>query len=979
MVAKELRKLGHIVNVFTNLPDEGSPDWIASGDVGEDGVRYISYSQYANFIGSTDVDLLIVLRDPRGIATTNHAKKRVLWMHDIATHGGMQVAFDQMGWCFDEVWAVSEWHKNQIHETTGYPLDNIKALRNGIVPIDVLDPPFRMDGRLLYAARPERGLPNLIKPGGIMDHLKDYELQLAMYSNYPPEMREFYDWCAQEINRLPNVTLPKELTQAQMRDALANCRAYIYPTQFEETSCIIARECIATRTPILTTKTGALPETLGKCGIFFEDWLKDVKKIYGGTEGYPTPGDDEWNSLFAEFVRYHLETDYGREAIRVASDAMEQRRKDLYWDGVAEHMVRLSQPKPVSTFSRAWSLVQDGDIVAAKALIQHHLSELSPVEDVNWALKRLNLELLDFYPFLLDENDPRYETLAEYYKRFYDFKGDDLEVNDTGLNNARNLPRYQMIADTLKDLPAGSTVVEYGCGEGHVIVPLAQDFPHLEFIAFDQVSSNIDRLSEYPCGRLDNLQGYWVTTPFEASTYLDVDADAVICVEVIEHCERPWEVLEGVEAMAKPGGKIIITTPFGAWEPETFAKKPEEYEWRNHIWHFDKQAIRTMFGGKPNMRLACIAQGIMAHDGHQIGNHFYTYDADHQPFEPFDAFEKAWDHRSRQTCAAAIIAYNNAETILRMLNSLNRKVQVIQIAHGPSTDNTRDIIDAWADRHPHIYVKVIDVPAIRAPEKFGGEAPEGEEYSFSDARNASVEGRYEIADWVLWIDTDEYLSGDIGQYLRHNCLDGYLIPQHHFTVEPRGNPTQIDRPARLFRASANYKANGFIHEHFEVPKGGPGHCFMLPQVDIGHTGYVNEDVRKGRFARNFPFLRWEHETDPSRKLHPFLWFRDIVHRMRYVQMEGNMDGAVELARYGNEYFIEHRKEMANFGAGLHTALEYLGEIRKLLGIGVPLELHMKFDDREAGLSGLFLDIDELYAIMGDALKDEFKRRSSRYK
>ena len=110
---------------------------------------------------------------------------------------------------------------------------------------------------------------------------------------------------------------------------------------------------------------------------------------------------------------------------------------------------------------------------------------------------------------------------------------------------------------------------------------------------------------------MNNLAGYVEFTPFDASTWLEGDADAVICVEVIEHCERPWEVLEGVEAMCKPGGKMIITTPFGAWEPETFAKDHLQYEWRNHIWHFDKMSIRQMFHGKPNMRLACIAQGVM--------------------------------------------------------------------------------------------------------------------------------------------------------------------------------------------------------------------------------------------------------------------------------------------------------------------------------------------------------------------------------
>jgi hypothetical protein len=45
----------------------------------------------------------------------------------------MTPAIDQVQFAIDEVWTVSEWHRQQIHEVTGYPLESIVALRNGIV------------------------------------------------------------------------------------------------------------------------------------------------------------------------------------------------------------------------------------------------------------------------------------------------------------------------------------------------------------------------------------------------------------------------------------------------------------------------------------------------------------------------------------------------------------------------------------------------------------------------------------------------------------------------------------------------------------------------------------------------------------------------------------------------------------------------------------------------------------------------------
>ena len=139
MVAREMRKKGHLVNIFTPLPPQGRDDYIESGSADDLGIRWIHIDRYPQFIGSTEVDLLIVQRNPKIIATTNHAKKRVLWMHDIATMRGMGKYFDEMGWTFDEVWCVSKWHRKQIHEATGYPLKNIVPFRNGIVPIDLPD------------------------------------------------------------------------------------------------------------------------------------------------------------------------------------------------------------------------------------------------------------------------------------------------------------------------------------------------------------------------------------------------------------------------------------------------------------------------------------------------------------------------------------------------------------------------------------------------------------------------------------------------------------------------------------------------------------------------------------------------------------------------------------------------------------------------------------------------------------------------
>lgn len=954
MLGKALAARGHQVTHFCNLPAPGQPDFVQPG-MADDGVVYAPIQAYEQYALVNECDLLIATRDPRLVAMPTQARKKVLWMHDIAVKRGMGKALEQMEFTFDEIWCVSEWHRKQINEAIGYPLKNIVALRNGIVPIDTIQS-CRLDNVLLYAARPERGLDNLIKPGGIMDHLPEFKLRVAMYDHFPEHMRSYYEMIFARMKAMPNVEYIGSKTQQELRQEMADATAYIYPTQFEETSCIIARECIEQCLPFLTTKEGALPETLGDCGIFFEEFCEEIAQAWHAARFpndnntpfvVPEKGSPEWCALFAEFTRNALKAN----VLLGSKNRNMLDRNDLYWDGVAEMVEENAEPKAATLFSQLYSLMMDGDVMPAKALLDNYDGEFSP------ALDAIADELHTMYRFTESE-----EAMAAYYERIYASKKDTPEGECTFRVDGLLSPRGQAIAQEIAKLPAGSNVFEYGCGAGHVLAPLAKMFPNINFLGCDYSETAVNVIFTGAAEHeLPNLRAFVNDGPVK----LDIPVDAVICTEVLEHAIKPWELLQTVEALVKPGGRVITTVPFGAWEPISFLRQGHWWE-RAHIWLIDKATFREMAGEKPNESWLGIS---VTEDAWKrpIGNLVFAYDADHRPIQPINALAKARRHFARNTTAAAVIAYNNEDTILRMLNSIDQKVQFVQIAMGPSTDNTLEIVQRWFEERQWMYYNIIDVPKIE-PWKFG----------FDDARNASVRGLKRDFPWVLWIDTDEYLSGDFRPYLRNNALNAYLIPQHHFTVEPRGRGAEIDRPARLFRGDGDFIAKGHIHEHFEVPEGGPGRCFLLPNIDIGHTGYVNEQVRKGRFDRNFPFLQWDHETNPDRKLHKFLWFRDRVHLCRFERQRGNIEKAVELAKEAKAYYYAHQSEMSAFGPGMFYALAHMAEINELLGVGVPMEITVKFDDRSAVLQSRFENYSHAESVFKQLLEPEFKERTSRY-
>ncbi len=957
-LAYRLTEQGQDVTVFAQLP-KGGPDAIAHGTVVND-VRWMELDTFQEYASSTPHDLLIAQRNPQFVNFNSQSKKKVLWVHDIATHRGMVPAITQVEFAIDEIWTVSEWHRQQVHEVTKYPLENIVALRNGVVNLgeefyEELDLIERDPNQLFYAARPERGLAALIRPGGIMSYLPDCNLKVAMYEHFPEHMTEYYNQIFAWIEASPNCEYIGSLSQKDVRRTLKGSVAYVYPTYFEETSCILARECIEGLTPCLSTGVGALTETLGDCGIFFEDWTE--KEWDDGPE--PLYDNDDWCKEFAEFIKASLTHDHEQSNLEATMWAVHEmtKRTDLYWDGVAKQVIENAEPTPVAHYSRAWSMLQDGDVIPAEAF----LADL-PMNEHNPHTLALLDELHDCYPFVFGD-----VTMEEHYDFIYaNVSADELKWTTQYTDHSR----INEVRSAIKSLKDGMTVFEYGCGAGHMIAPLAVEFPKINFIAMDINQPCVDVINDGAYKNdIGNLLAIHGDQDNPVEEYLG-KADFAFCSEVLEHVVEPWAMIEEVESYVKEGGYVLFTVPFGPWEPMTFMK-PDQWKFRAHIWLVDKDMIKTMIHDKQESAIMSSPVGC-ARDGRIYGNYIFTFKVDHTGIPEIDPHAKALRHTSRQTVAAAVIAMNNEDVIMRLLDSLQWTVQHVNIALGPSTDKTREIINDWFVAHKWITHQIIDVPRIHVPKD------EEQGFGFDDARNISTRG-LEAYDWILWIDTDEYLVGNLSPFLRGNSLDSYLITQHHFTVEPRGEPAQLDKPARLIRTTSGFEAKGHIHEHFEVEEGGPGRGYLLPQVDIGHTGYENEDARKARFFRNFPFLEWDHKDHSDRRLHPFLWFRDIVHRVRYAMSEGKKEVAFDLAQEGLAYYNDHWKEMSSFGPGTFQSLEYVAELNKYLdkGLGVQIQIALE-DGKSLAFNTKCESFEQLQRVLKDVLDPEYERRASRY-
>jgi SAM-dependent methyltransferase len=98
---------------------------------------------------------------------------------------------------------------------------------------------------------------------------------------------------------------------------------------------------------------------------------------------------------------------------------------------------------------------------------------------------------------------------------------------------------------------AGKTVIDFGCGEGHECVELAQRGAR-KVIGVDIRSELLERARE-----LAIRHGVAETCKFAQRT--QEKADMVISLDAFEHFDNPAEILSLMEGLLKPGGSIRVS------------------------------------------------------------------------------------------------------------------------------------------------------------------------------------------------------------------------------------------------------------------------------------------------------------------------------------------------------------------------------------------------------------------------------------
>ncbi len=890
-LSRELAARGHRVRVFSNQPRPGLYD----------GVQYLDLSGLGPRLRSEPTDVFVAHRHVLLLDEAPNSKLNFLWAHDLCSPRAAR-AINQRAWNLDGVLVMSVFQKGHYVEATGLPAELFVVTRNGI-DLHLFPGPAQNRNRrhLFYAARPERGLTHLVRPGGIMERLgridPRYRLFVCGYANPRPETEDLYRDLAAWTSALNNVVDLGQLTKRDLYKWLSRVGLYVYPTgildEFQEISCIAAMEAQAAGLPILATDRGALPETVGEAGVLIK----------------PTPGVED------AFVAAVLELTNTPEVWERCSRAGRERSRAMDWSLIAAEwdgfLLQTFQGRTRDKVRLARHFLETSDVMAARRLAKSH-----DLTEVQAEIERQAGAVLG------DGNTaPAYEAVHA-----------SPPVNQWTLGlNFSCQPRGRALLEWFSVRPElhRSKILDFGCGHGGAALALANAFPGVQITAVDQSSvmvANARRLIEAEARHPEK-----VTLAIAGPDWLDTAEpaafDLVMAQEFLEHVEEPWVMADKLEHLVKPGGVCLFATPIDYWDSEYRRSGDPNLTPSFHLWNLERADLYEMFGHEPGFEIQAVAANhpLRHWPTRTRGHHLFWWRPGGGPAREIDWDRKLTVQNPRETVSVCLIVKDGADTLARALKSVRPFADEIIVADGGSTDDSAKIALAHGAR-------VIQVPPVEAG-RFG----------FDDARNASIEGA--IGDWILWIDADEAVTGaeHVNKYLRPNVFGAYAVRQHHFAVEPAGS-VRIDRPMRLFRNRQGIRFFGKVHEH---PETGLNQSIVpalaIEDVNIAHDGYLTEADRIGRFGRNFDLVQWDRRTYPDRRLGQFFEIRDDWNQMRFaVQGAG---GVTETARlFARRVVDKYRRWLLGKGDS-HLHLDGLGFYSDALAVldqgfevGLSLEL-----------------------------------------
>jgi 2-polyprenyl-3-methyl-5-hydroxy-6-metoxy-1,4-benzoquinol methylase len=155
-----------------------------------------------------------------------------------------------------------------------------------------------------------------------------------------------------------------------------------------------------------------------------------------------------------------------------------------------------------------------------------------------------------------------------------------------------DLKRLQFIAGNIAQaIKPGSTVLDIGCGNGHMSMALGQ-------LGFQVYGIDVSEKTIAKARQLNTMSHVsFDVMPAEALVADGQKYDAVVCSEVLEHLNQPDKLLEVIYQLLNDEGRLIVTVPNGYGPREVLITKPVQWMQKNDnlIWKMVK-GVKSVLG-----------------------------------------------------------------------------------------------------------------------------------------------------------------------------------------------------------------------------------------------------------------------------------------------------------------------------------------------------------------------------------------------
>jgi len=237
-------------------------------------------------------------------------KVNILWQKNSYDQPNLQEFFGNKERHNEYDWYVfnSHWNYEKFRYFFDIPTDRSMVIKNGIAnfpkrKIYKKGQPIK----ILHHNTPWRGLNVLLRA---MQEIKTSNITLDVYSSTQVYGEEFkkqnddqFKPLYEQAEKLPNVNYIGYKPNEYILEHMTDYDLYVYPSTFEETSCVSAMEALASGVHVITNNYGALYETCSEWPVYI-NYTENYEQMALDTAGAIQVAA---NYLHEDYIQNHLE------------------------------------------------------------------------------------------------------------------------------------------------------------------------------------------------------------------------------------------------------------------------------------------------------------------------------------------------------------------------------------------------------------------------------------------------------------------------------------------------------------------------------------------------------------------------------------------------------------------------------------------------------------------------------------------------